>query len=214
MENTPPPLDYISIAMHLLQMTEITLSETMSETQKDFPALLCREVTLCAHGHMSLLVTERSDLYTPPSPPASQAEYSSLYVQYGRKIYGTLIVTLSQVEPVIRHQALEGARVVAKVCGWILHVFELSSLVLNLSATPNPLTVASLTPRQHEVLTLICQGYTLPEIARLLGIEVSTTEKHRQQIYAKLEARDEQEALITAYRVGLFSPLSHKQNEP
>lgn len=49
--------------------------------------------------------------------------------------------------------------------------------------------LASLTPREREVLNQVVRGMTNKEIATQLGIQVRTVEMHRQQVMRKLGAR-------------------------
>ncbi len=48
----------------------------------------------------------------------------------------------------------------------------------------------SLSPRQLEVAQRIAEGMTNPEIAEVLGIDVSTVDNHRRAIYNKLGVRN------------------------
>jgi DNA-binding NarL/FixJ family response regulator len=48
----------------------------------------------------------------------------------------------------------------------------------------------SLSPRQHEVLALVCMGLKNHEIARTLGIEFGTAKIHVQNIIEKFELGD------------------------
>ena len=58
---------------------------------------------------------------------------------------------------------------------------------------------ASLTPREIEVLKLVGEGYTSPEIARLLGISPKTVDKHRANIMKKLNLHNT--AALTGYAI-------------
>jgi DNA-binding NarL/FixJ family response regulator len=50
--------------------------------------------------------------------------------------------------------------------------------------------VASLTPREVEVLQLVAEGKTNKETASDLGISIKTVEKHREHLSAKLDLHD------------------------
>lgn len=74
------------------------------------------------------------------------------------------------------------------------------------SATPRPSTGAeTLTPREREVLTMVADGRSSPEIAQDLGLSVKTVEGHRSRIMAKLEARNVAALVRHAIRLGLVS---------
>jgi DNA-binding NarL/FixJ family response regulator len=62
-----------------------------------------------------------------------------------------------------------------------------------------------LSPREREVLQLIAEGKTSPQIADLLHISVKTVETHRQQIMVKLKIKSIAELTKYAIREGLTS---------
>lgn len=61
----------------------------------------------------------------------------------------------------------------------------------------------SLTPREREVMHLVCDGSTTKEIARLLDIGVKTAENHRVRVLAKLGVSNTAELVRYAARHGL-----------
>lgn len=63
-----------------------------------------------------------------------------------------------------------------------------------------------LTPRQMEVLRLMAQGLTTPEIARRLALSTKTIETHRGEIMKRLGIHDLVGLVRYAVRVGLVSP--------
>jgi two-component system response regulator DesR len=62
-----------------------------------------------------------------------------------------------------------------------------------------------LTEREHEVLDLIAQGATNPEIAKQLFLSPHTVKEHTSPLYRKLEVRNRAEAVQRAQRLGLLS---------
>jgi RNA polymerase sigma factor (sigma-70 family) len=62
---------------------------------------------------------------------------------------------------------------------------------------------ASLTEREREVLALVAEGCTNPEIGAILGISAGTVRTHVSQILRKLEVADRTEATSVALRRGL-----------
>ena len=66
-------------------------------------------------------------------------------------------------------------------------------------ANPAPRTVAALTAREHEILTLISQGLASKEVAHRLGITSATVRTHVQNILTKLGVcnRRQAAALLT-----------------
>jgi DNA-binding NarL/FixJ family response regulator len=66
--------------------------------------------------------------------------------------------------------------------------------------------LASLTPREREVLTLMGQGWSNSELAEALTLSEATVKTHVARIFAKLNLRDRAQAVVLAYETGLVSP--------
>jgi DNA-binding NarL/FixJ family response regulator len=66
-----------------------------------------------------------------------------------------------------------------------------------------PLDHESLTPRESEVLTYLSKGFTIKEIAGLLGIKWFTVNDHIKSIYRKLNVSSRAEAAVLASKQGL-----------
>ncbi len=63
-----------------------------------------------------------------------------------------------------------------------------------------------LTAREREILQLVGEGSSSPEIARALSLSVKTVEGHRSRIMAKLNIHDVAGLVRYAIRTGLVSP--------
>ena len=61
-----------------------------------------------------------------------------------------------------------------------------------------------LTDRESEILKLVAQGKSLPEIAKQLYLGVTTVKTHVQHLYAKLGVSDRAAAVAEAMRHGLI----------
>ena len=61
-----------------------------------------------------------------------------------------------------------------------------------------------ISPREEEVLQLVADGLSLPEVAARLYISVKTVKNHLGSIYAKLDARDRTQAVLRAVRMGII----------
>jgi two-component system nitrate/nitrite response regulator NarL len=68
---------------------------------------------------------------------------------------------------------------------------------------PPPLDHERLTPRESEVLTYLSKGFTIKEIAALMGIKWFTVNDHIKSIYKKLNVSSRAEAAVLASKQGL-----------
>jgi DNA-binding NarL/FixJ family response regulator len=66
-----------------------------------------------------------------------------------------------------------------------------------------PLDYERLTPRETEVLTYLSKGFTIKEIASLMGIKWFTVNDHIKSIYKKLNVSSRAEAAVLASKQGL-----------
>ena len=66
-----------------------------------------------------------------------------------------------------------------------------------------PLDHERLTPRESEVLTYLSKGFTIKEIASLMGIKWFTVNDHIKSIYKKLNVSSRAEAAVLASKHGL-----------
>jgi len=73
------------------------------------------------------------------------------------------------------------------------------SLQPRLEALPEQLT-----PRELEIVRLICNGYSNPEIASELVVTINTIKKHTSNIYGKLGVRSRTQAIARARELNLL----------
>lgn len=98
-------------------------------------------------------------------------------------------------------------------------LFIESRLTVNLSSEQALRThqaaqqIASLSPRETEVLTMVVSGMTNQAIAINLGLSPKTIEKHRKKMMTKLQVQSVAEASRIAFDAELFELLLEAQQE-
>ena len=87
-------------------------------------------------------------------------------------------------------------------------ISEFTRLKRSSPSAPDTTALASLTPRETEVLKLVAEGLSNPEIAARLVVTEETVKTHVSRILGKLGLRDRTQAVVAAYESGLVVPRS------
>ncbi|WP_405969154.1 MULTISPECIES: response regulator [unclassified Streptomyces] len=117
------------------------------------------------------------------------------------------------VEPA---QLLDAVRLVAKGEA-LLSPAATRSLISRFLAQPaphgptDPDRLATLTPREREVMTLVATGLSNQDIAERLFVTPVTVKTHLNRAMAKLSARDRAQLVVIAYETGMVRPGSTQQ---
>lgn len=104
--------------------------------------------------------------------------------------------TLSQITEGIRTVVNGGASLDANVARYILSVLQNKPRKADLKIT--------LSSREMEILTLLCEGLLKKEIADQLDISIPTVATHVRHIYEKLEVKNAAAAVHKAHRLGIL----------
>jgi len=88
--------------------------------------------------------------------------------------------------------------------GEVHRLAESSPLTDRGSADAPPGVESVITKREEEVLQLIAEGLSTPEVAARLYISVKTVKNHLASIYAKLDSRDRTQAVVRAVKMGII----------
>jgi DNA-binding CsgD family transcriptional regulator len=191
--------DYLHMFMHLLNMIH-----TFSEQTQDVPSRLSQEVALATQNQTQLYLTYQTSNIMTPTALTSTVIFP---VRFAHRSYGFLQVAPDPIKPTYPALPLEVIHTLAQICGLLLYVCEVITMLRGECQQRDYHVYDPLTEQERKVLLLISRGKTKYEIAEALSISQRTVGTHKQHIYQKLGVHCERDALLTAFQAGLFSPL-------
>lgn len=69
-----------------------------------------------------------------------------------------------------------------------------------------------LTPREHEIITLVADGYEDKEISAILKISAGTIRTHMKSLFLKLEARNRSHAAAMYIKIKYSKKKKYEKN--
>ena len=114
-------------------------------------------------------------------------------------------VTAERLFDAVRIIAVGGALLAPGITRRLIGEFTRMSPKVHMS---RPAALTALTPRETEVLQLVAEGMSNPEIAARLLVGEETVKTHVSRVLSKLGLRDRTQAVIAAYESGLVIPNS------
>jgi DNA-binding NarL/FixJ family response regulator len=149
---------------------------------------------------------DESDLDERPSRPATMVLLERIDAEAAREAYGAgasaVLPTDADGEELVSALRAVAAGLVVLPPAVVAELLALSRAVPTFTAVTSA-PMASLTPREREVLALLAQGLANKMIAPRLGISEHTVKTHVAAVYEKLHARNRAEAVVAAARQGL-----------
>lgn len=110
----------------------------------------------------------------------------------GASAFLTQTATIMEVLSAIRHAAVAAGS------------FSAAGLAQALRRRRDTSERLALSPRERQVLTLLRQGKSVPEVAATIYVSLSTAKTYVARLYEKLGASNRAQALMTAVDLGLF----------
>jgi DNA-binding CsgD family transcriptional regulator len=189
--------DYADLLLHLLAFVPDKDAKSPAES-------LCQEVRRLTRGQVSLLLSGQGAADPQAIPSYDGAIFP---VRDGHRIYGSLHVSSHRRQPAQTALPLEMVQVLAKLCGVLLHHFELDALIEGQCRRLSCQVYDPLTKREMELLKLLCRGQTREEISALLQITPESVSTYQKRVCRKLDVHSERDLPLAAYQTGLFSLL-------
>jgi DNA-binding NarL/FixJ family response regulator len=114
---------------------------------------------------------------------------------------------VQELQRIVRGQPPLSPAIARRLLGHFRDAARVGSPAVSLATTAAPeepwADCERLTPRETEVLTYLSKGFTIKEIAGLMGIKWFTVNDHIKAVYRKLNVSSRAEAAVLATKHGL-----------
>jgi len=193
----PQAFDYTQFLAHILRLHQSLAGQPHGVLES-----LCREIRNASHRQVQLILLRKQGKLA--RVPKSWHRFD---VEANGRSYGKLYFAPNPSRPADPIVPYSIAAYTASFCASLLFSLEMIALSNSIYQLSTSDTSPTFTPREKEVLELICRGYDLQTIASIFQTSLSTVRKQRDRVYAKFGVQNEQEAVFAAFSSGLYSPL-------
>lgn len=178
-----------------LQQATALLSELLAYAEnthyawREIEVLALQALTLAAQGHIDEALSRLEQAVALARP-------------------GRLVRTFVDLGPPLAEllRQLAGRRVATEYLNQVLTAFDLPAKAQAPVVTVESEIVEPLTERELEVLVLLGERLTNPEIAQRLVISPHTAKRHASNIYQKLNVSNRRQAAAKAQNLGILPP--------
>ena len=118
-------------------------------------------------------------------------------LECGASAYLAKDASISEVLGAVRHAAVAAGS------------FSAAGLAAALRRRRETTERLALSPRERQVLSLLRDGYSVPQVASTIYVSLSTAKTYVARLYEKLGASNRAQALMTAVDLGLFEGEAH-----
>lgn len=184
---------------HQLGSAERALRVLEDRSSSDVPDLILLDLNLPGISGLEALPSLRSLVPETKIIILTQSDNEADVLRaIGQGAVGYLLKssTVQQIIDAIRTVAGGGATLDSGVAKFILSRLQ--------TALPREELEHALSPRELEILTLLGQGLLKKEVAKRLGISVTSVATYIRRIYEKLDVQNAPAAIARAYRAGIL----------
>ena len=172
---------------------------------------LCQTIVEVSQGQVRLVLLPNK---SQPTQNTSSIEdfWLSLPVEYAGRSYGKLEIAPHPTQPDQPALPYQHIQLLASNCGLLLYSMKAAAYFQREYPLPLKLT-KEVTPREQEILELLCRGYSRKQIAASLDIDKGTVAKMCSSLYVHLGVENERQAIAAAFILGLCSPIENLSAE-